>query len=219
MCRFSTSSSDTGSYAADVAAHRAGTSSDDSQMSAASIIGPVPSATARSIDVAQLADVARPVVALQLLQRRRREALIFRPVSRTNRFRKWSASSGTSSTRSRSGGTSHLHHLEAEEQVAAERPGPDRLLQRPVGRRHHAHVHLDRRVAADPLERVALQHAQELRLRGRGHLADLVEEDRAAVGRLELADHLLGRPGERPLLVAEQLALQQRLGQRRAVEA
>ena len=52
-----------------------------------------------------------------------------------------------------------------------------------------------------------------------GHLADLVEEDRALVGRLELADLLLGRAGERALLVAEQLAFQQRLGQRGAVEA
>ena len=39
------------------------------------------------------------------------------------------------------------------------------------------------------------------------------------VGRLELADHPLGRAGERALLVAEQLALQQRLGQGGAVEA
>ena len=39
------------------------------------------------------------------------------------------------------------------------------------------------------------------------------------VGRLELADLLLGRAGERALLVAEQLAFQQRLGQGGAVEA
>ncbi len=35
---------------------------------------------------------------------------------------------------------------------------------------------------------------------------------------LELADAPLGRPGEGALLVAEQLALQQRLGNRRAVD-
>ena len=49
------------------------------------------------------------------------------------------------------------------------------------------------------------------------HVADFVEEDRAAVGLLELADLLLGGAGERPFLVAEQLRLDQLLGNRRAV--
>ena len=39
------------------------------------------------------------------------------------------------------------------------------------------------------------------------------------VGRLELADHPLGRAGERALLVAEQFAFEQRFGERGAVEA
>ena len=51
------------------------------------------------------------------------------------------------------------------------------------------------------------------------HLADLVEEDRAVVGGLELADLLFRGAGEGALLVAEQLAFQQRLGQGGAVEA
>ena len=50
------------------------------------------------------------------------------------------------------------------------------------------------------------------------HVADFVEEDRAAVGLLELADLLLGRAGERALLVAEQLRLDQLLGNRGAVD-
>ena len=50
------------------------------------------------------------------------------------------------------------------------------------------------------------------------HVADFVEEDRAAVGLLELADLLLGRAGERSLLVAEQLGLDQLLGNGRAVD-
>ena len=50
------------------------------------------------------------------------------------------------------------------------------------------------------------------------HLADLVEEQRAAVGQLETALPPIGRAGERALLVAEDLALEQRLGNRRAVD-
>src|SRR5205807_1472378 len=64
-----------------------------------------------------------------------------------------------------------------------------------------------------------LQHAKQLRLGAERHLADLVQEDRALVGRLELADLLLGRPGEGAALVAEQLAFEQGLGDRGAVEA
>ena len=51
-----------------------------------------------------------------------------------------------------------------------------------------ADVDLDRRAAADARDLVPLEHAQELRLERGGQLADLVEEHRAAVGRLEEAD-------------------------------
>ena len=62
-----------------------------------------------------------------------------------------------------------------------------------------------------------LQHAQDLGLRVRAHVADFVEEERAAVRLLEAADALLVGAGERALLVAEQLRFEQVLLQRRAV--
>ena len=52
----------------------------------------------------------------------------------------------------------------------------------------------------------------------RRHLGDLVEEQRAAVRQLERARPPRDRAGERALLVAEQLGLEQRVGNRRAVE-
>ena len=62
-----------------------------------------------------------------------------------------------------------------------------------------------------------LEHREELGLQLQREIADLVEEDRAPVGHLEepLAG-LLG-VGEGALLVAEQLALDQRARQGRAV--
>ncbi len=72
-------------------------------------------------------------------------------------------------------------------------------------------------MAADPPHLAVLQHAQVLRLQVRAHLGDLVEEDGAAVGQLEVAGPPRHRAGEGPLLVAEQLALEQRLRDRRAV--
>ena len=57
-----------------------------------------------------------------------------------------------------------------------------------------------------------LQHAQQLRLELGRHVADLVEEQRAAVGLHEEAPARRGGAGEGALHVAEQLALQQRRG-------
>ena len=72
--------------------------------------------------------------------------------------------------------------------------------------------------AAEAHELALLEHAQQLGLDRRRHLADLVEEQHAAVGLLD-ASRLGGdRAGERAALVAEQLRLEQLVGQRRAVD-
>src|SRR6185503_361015 len=59
--------------------------------------------------------------------------------------------------------------------------------------------------------------AEELRLRLERHVAALVEEERAAVRRLELPFAPRDRTRERALLVAEELALDQLARERRAV--
>jgi hypothetical protein len=63
-----------------------------------------------------------------------------------------------------------------------------------------------------------LEHAQDLGLGHEREVGHLVEEQRAAVGQLEAALLAAGRAREGALLVAEQLGLQQGLGQRRAVD-
>jgi hypothetical protein len=64
-----------------------------------------------------------------------------------------------------------------------------------------------------------MQRAQELGLDAGGNLADLVEEDGAAPGDLEEAGLVPHGAGERAAHVAEQLRLEQRLGERGAVDA
>ncbi len=59
---------------------------------------------------------------------------------------------------------------------------------------------------------------QDLGLQGLRHLADFVQQDRAVLRELELADAGGRRPGEGAALVPEQLALQQFGRQRRAVD-
>jgi hypothetical protein len=70
---------------------------------------------------------------------------------------------------------------------------------------------------AEPLELALLQDAQELGLKVEGQVADLVQEQRATVGQLEAS--LLPREGARegPLLVSEELALDERAGEGGAV--
>ena len=110
------------------------------------------------------------------------------------------------------------NHVEPIVEVFAEASGGDLLLQILVGRRDDAHVDLDRVVAADRPDLPVLEHPQQLALQLGPHVADLVEEEGAAGGLLE--EPALGRvgPGERAAHVAEELALEQAFGQRRAVD-
>ena len=85
------------------------------------------------------------------------------------------------------------HDIEPEVEVLAELPLAHQLLEVAVRRRHEAHVELDRLRAADPVDRLRLQEPQELHLDRAGDLADLVQEERPAVRRLEAADPPLGR--------------------------
>ena len=69
------------------------------------------------------------------------------------------------------------------------RKRPARDLAREVagGRRDHPHVDAHRVGAADALERLVDQHAQDLRLRAERHVGDLVEEQDPGVRPLEQA--------------------------------
>src|SRR3546814_6620184 len=58
-----------------------------------------------------------------------------------------------------------------------------------------------------------------LALQFQWNLADLVEEQGAAIGQLEAADAVAHRAGERALHMAEELALEQFARNRRAVDA
>ena len=123
-----------------------------------------------------------------------------------------------SSLRSRSGGSANREDVQPVEQVLAQLALAHGLGRIDVGGGDDADVHGLLALAAERPERPFLQDAQQLGLRRRRHLRDLVEEQRAAVGQLERALPPRDRAGERALLVAEQLRLEQRVGNRRAVE-
>ena len=77
-------------------------------------------------------------------------------------------------------------HVQAEVQVLA-KPGRANLRSQVfVGGSEHADVHPDAGRATDRLDDLLLQRPQHLGLRLQAHVADFVEEQRAAVGELEL---------------------------------
>src|SRR5581483_2637832 len=97
--------------------------------------------------------------------------------------------------------------VEAEEEVLAEPSVRDLVLELAVGRRDDPHVRAVELGAADASELARLDDPEELDLRLRGELADLVEEERAAARDLDEAEPQLARAREGALLVAEDLAV------------
>ena len=104
-------------------------------------------------------------------------------------------------------------------EVVAELPFLHHLLEVAVRRGDDAHIDMHRLLAAYAVELLLLEHAQQLDLHVLVHLRDLIEEDRAVVRELELAELALHSPRERPLLVAEELGLQEGGRDRTAVHA
>jgi len=79
-------------------------------------------------------------------------------------------------------------------------------------------VDADRALGADGEHLALLQHAEQRRLRGRGQVADLVEEERPAIGGAHQAVAIGGRSGEGAAAVAEQLSLDEAGRERGAVD-
>jgi hypothetical protein len=73
--------------------------------------------------------------------------------------------------------------------------------------------------AADALEFPFLQHSQESELSFARQVADLVQKNRTTVGQLEAAEAPLQCAGESAFLVSEQFRSDERLRDRRAIDA
>src|SRR5215469_8873752 len=108
-------------------------------------------------------------------------------------------------------------NVETEVEVLAEASPGDQFLQILVGRCNHARLDPQRFDAADPGELALLEHAQKLGLKLERKVADFIEEDGSGVGHFEFASSSLVCTCERTTFMAEQLALQQALRNRRTI--
>ena len=114
-------------------------------------------------------------------------------------------------------------HLDREDiqavvKILAEIAFLDGLQEIAVRRRQHAHIDFDRLVAPHPFKLPLLEDAEQLGLQGERDFADLIKQDRPAVGQLETPIALVGRAGEGSLLMTEKLALDECLGNGGAVD-
>jgi hypothetical protein len=112
-----------------------------------------------------------------------------------------------------------VHDVQAIVKILAERALAHEISQILVGRRDHARIDGDGLGAADRPDLPLLEHAEELDLEAHRHVADLIEQERAAVRGLEQALVAAVGARERALLVAEELRLEQVLGHGAAVDA
>ena len=93
----------------------------------------------------------------------------------------------------------------------------DQRGERPIRRDDDPRVDLAGAAPTHSLDREVLNRAQQLGLRRRRQVGHLVEEQRPSVRVLELPAPAADA-GRRPVLDAEELRLEQRLDQRRAVD-
>src|SRR5262249_22225748 len=147
-------------------------------------------------DIAELAHVARPAVAAKALPRVARDPG-WRPaqaaaVLREKRVRQRQYVIAPLAQRRQP----NREDVQPIVQVLAKETLRDGLLQIAVRRRDDARVSFEHACAAKALELAFLQDAEELRLCRQAHLADFVEEQRAAAGLFELSRFALRRTGE-----------------------
>src|SRR5262249_46182466 len=107
--------------------------------------------------------------------------------------------------------------VEAIEQILSKRALLDHVLQIAMGSRDEAHVRAQRLYAAEAFVFAILKQPEEFHLDGRRDFADLVQEQGAAFGELDATGLARRRAGERALLVAEELALEQVVREGRAM--
>src|SRR5262249_40988982 len=110
-----------------------------------------------------------------------------------------------------------LDHAEAVIQVLPKLPCRDLLGKPRVRRGEHANVDRNPPAAAHSLDLALLEDAQQLRLQGQGHIADLVEKNRSALSALKTPGARF-HPRRHSSLDAEELRLEKVLGQGGAVD-
>ena len=168
--------------------------------------------------VIQLADVAGPVGGDQHFDRFGRIHLSRRAAFDADLFLEESGQQGNVFAAFAQRRHVDVDDVEPVIEVFAEGAGHQQFLEIAVGGGDDPHIDRHGLGAADRAHLVFLQHAQQLDLQAHRHVADLIEQQGAAFGRLEQAYVVAGGAGEGAFFMAEQFGLEQVFGHRTAVD-
>ena len=111
-----------------------------------------------------------------------------------------------------------LEHIQPVVQIFAQKFVLNSVFRNLVGGRNDANLYRQIDLSAQPADLAFFENAQQFGLRADRHVADLIQKHRSVVSLLEAADVTFERSREGALLVPEQLAFNQRFGQRGAVD-
>ena len=172
-------------------------------------------------DVAQLADVAGPVILLEGGEGGSVISTCGRPYCWPNSCEEFAGEQrdvflAVAQRRNEEG-----DDVEAVEEVFAEVAAGDLFFEVFIGGGDDAGVDVDGSAGADGIEALFVQSAQNLCLRLQAHVADFVEEEGAAIGALEgaaLFGWLAGSTGTGAVAIAKELGLDEVFGDGGAVE-
>ena len=106
-----------------------------------------------------------------------------------------------------------FNRIQAEQQVFAKLAGLTGSLEIRIRGRDEAHINPLGARRSNALDFSRLQHAQQLRLLAHGHVADLIQKNRAAIRQFEASDAVGAGIREGALHVAEEFALKHAFGQ------
>jgi hypothetical protein len=172
----------------------------------------------RTLDaVLKLADVAGPRIGLQLVERGRRQMQLLVQIARELLDEMARQRRNVTRTFAQRRDVDRKHG-QPKKQIFAELLRGDRRLQLAVRCGNDADVDVERLRAADTLEPLFLERAENLCLQPERQVPDLVEKQRAPVREFKPPGLPGGGPCERALFVSEQLRLEQRFGNGRAVD-
>jgi hypothetical protein len=107
---------------------------------------------------------------------------------------------------------------DTEVEIFAEELFADALLKVAVGGGNDADVYVNGLRAADAFKAAFFEDAKELGLAGEREFADFVEEERAALGQLDLADLAIAGAGKRAFFMAEEFVFDEIFGDGGAIE-
>ena len=170
-------------------------------------------------DIAKFADVAGPGIAAQLRDRVAGKGFVFPAVLLGDLARKMGDELGEIFEAIAQMRKGQRENIDAVEEVTAEFVISDTVFEVAVGGNDDPDIDLDGLIATDALDFAFFEDAKKLGLHGNGHIADLVEEERAAFGLLEFADVASGSAGERTFFMAEEFGLDQFSGNSGAIES